>query len=70
MYINTTLKIMAGALLSGGLAAAGLGLATGTANAFNPQPDPPGRHISVIQHSPIRAFNPQPDPPGRHIPIK
>ncbi len=70
MNINNTLKVIAGALLSGGVALAGFGLATGTANAFNPQPDPPGRHISVTQHGPIRAFNPQPDPPGRHIPIK
>jgi hypothetical protein len=27
----------------------------GTANAFNPQPDPPAK---------IRGFHPQPDPPG------
>lgn len=27
-------------------------------NAFNPQPDPPGRSS---------AFNPQPDPPGRSV---
>ncbi len=46
-----TLKVIAGALLSGGVAVAGLGLATGTANAFNPQPDPPGRHLSANQHN-------------------
>ena len=68
MNINRTLKFIAGALLSGGVALAGFGLATGTANAFNPQPDPPGRHISAIQHGPTKAFNPQPDPPGRHLP--
>jgi len=34
---------------------AGLGLSMGTAQAFNPQPDPPGK---------IRGFDPQPDPPG------
>ncbi len=53
-----TLKIIAGALLSGGVAAAGLGLATGTANAFNPQPDPPGRHINVIQPGPMKVLKP------------
>ena len=45
MNTNHTLKFIAGALLSGGVAVAGFGLATGTANAFNPQPDPPGRHL-------------------------
>jgi hypothetical protein len=68
MNTKRTLKLLAGALLSGGIVVAGLGLATGTANAFNPQPDPPGRHISIFQRGPITAFNPQPDPPGRHLP--
>ena len=54
-------KMIAGALLSGGVAIAGFGLATGTANAFNPQPDPPGVHIHP-------AFNPQPEPPGKQAP--
>ena len=58
MNTNRTLKFIAGALLSGGVAVAGFGLATGTANAFNPQPDPPGRHLSVNQHGPAIAFNP------------
>jgi hypothetical protein len=39
---------MAGkALLAGGIALAALGLASGTANAFNPQPDPPGKPIAA-----------------------
>ena len=48
-------RIIAGSLLSGSVALAGLGLSMGTAQAFNPQPDPPGK---------IRGFDPQPDPPG------
>ena len=48
-------RIVIGALLSGGVVLGGLGLGRGTANAFNPQPDPPGK---------IRGFDPQPDPPG------
>jgi hypothetical protein len=53
-----TLKVIAGALLSGGIAVAGFGLATGTASAFNPQPDPPGRHLPATQHDPTIAVNP------------
>jgi hypothetical protein len=34
-------KTVAKALLSSGLALAGLALASGTAHAFDPQPDPP-----------------------------
>ena len=68
MNTHRTVKLIAGALLSGGLTVTGLGLATGTANAFNPQPDPPGRHFSIFQREPSTAFNPQPDPPGRHLP--
>jgi hypothetical protein len=34
-------RIIVGALLSGSVALAGLGLSTGTAQAFNPQPEPP-----------------------------
>ncbi|MGX9791376.1 hypothetical protein [Mycobacterium sp. MMS18-G62] len=48
-------RIIVGALVSGSVALAGLGLSMGTAQAFNPQPDPPGK---------IRGFDPQPDPPG------
>jgi hypothetical protein len=51
-------RIIAGALLSGGVAVAGLGLASGTAHAFDPQPDPPGKPI-----------NGQPEAPGRPITI-
>jgi hypothetical protein len=66
--MHTTLKKMiAGALLSSGVAVAGFALATGTANAFNPQPDPPGRIFHPNTKSPVRAFNPQPDPPGIHF---
>ena len=54
-------RIIISGLLTGGIALAGLGLSMGTAQAFNPQPDPPGK--------PINAFNPQPDPPGRPITI-
>jgi hypothetical protein len=65
--MHTTLKKMiAGALLSSGVAVAGFALATGTANAFNPQPDPPGKVIHPNTQSRVRAFNPQPDPPGIH----
>ena len=52
---NNVKRIIVGALLSGGVALAGLGLSMGTAQAFNPQPDPPGK---------IRGFDPQPDPPA------
>lgn len=59
-------RIIIGALLSGGVALASLGLSTGTAQAFNPQPDPPGKSASSPITNPgvIRGFNPQPDPPG------
>jgi hypothetical protein len=42
-------RIVVGALLSGSVALAGLGLSRGTAQAFNPQPDPPGLRASVVQ---------------------
>lgn len=63
-----SLKRFAGkALLSGGAALIGLGLASGTAQAFNPQPDPPGRQAGVAVNQPpevqskpgIIAVNPQ-----------
>jgi hypothetical protein len=38
------------ALLSGAAALVALGLASGTAQAFNPQPDPPGKPIAVGTH--------------------
>jgi hypothetical protein len=66
-------KMPVKALLSGSLALAGLGLASGTAQAFNPQPDPPGKPITVAVNpqftSPgsLRGFNPTPEPPGKPI---
>ena len=74
MTTTLNMKKMAGkALLSGALALAGLGLASGTAQAFNPQPEPPGKPIPVSVNpqftSPgtLGGFNPQPDPPGKPI---
>ena len=45
---------------------AGLGLGMGTAQAFDPQPDPPGKVAPAHRLNPaeIHGFNPQPDPPG------
>ena len=59
-------RIIAGSLLSGSFALAALGLSMGTAQAFNPQPDPPGKVATSPITNPgvIRGFNPQPDPPG------
>jgi hypothetical protein len=59
-------RIVVGALLSGSVALAGLGLSMGTAQAFNPQPDPPGKAAAAQRVNPgeIHGFNPQPDPPG------
>ena len=58
-------RIIVGALLSGSVTLAGLGLSMGTAQAFDPQPDPPGLPASVAHLNPgvIRGFNPQPEPP-------
>lgn len=41
-------------------------LASSAAFAFNPQPDPPGRHGAVAGAPVHTDFNPQPDPPGKH----
>ena len=59
-------RIIIGGLLSGSIALAGLGLSMGTAQAFNPQPDPPGKSASSPITNPgvIRGFDPQPDPPA------
>ena len=47
MITAHTMKRMAGkALLSAAVALAELGMASGTANAFNPQPDPPGKIVN------------------------
>jgi len=54
-------RTIVGALLSGSVALAGLVLGMGTAQAFNPQPDPPG--TSKLNPGVIRGFNPQPEPP-------
>jgi hypothetical protein len=62
-------KIAGTALLSGGLTLVGFGLASGTAQAFNPQPEPPGKPINVsvttqiTSPGTIRGFNPTPEPP-------
>ena len=73
-------RMIAGALLSGGVALTGLGLATAHASpaiygpipAGQPQPDPPGRPISASHDQPESPIvrigaQPQPDPPGRPI---
>ncbi|MDT5183175.1 MAG: hypothetical protein QOJ20_4995 [Mycobacterium sp.] len=58
-------RIIVGALLSGSVALAGLGLSVGTAQAFDPQPDPPGKVAPSHRVNPgeIHGFNPQPEPP-------
>ena len=67
--IHQIKKVAGTALLSGSLTLVGFGLASGTAQAFNPQPEPPGRPINVSVtpqiSSPgtIRGFNPTPEPP-------
>ena len=63
-------RIIFGVLLSGSIALTGLGLSTGTAQAFDPQPDPPGETTSAPRLNPgvIRGFNPQPEPPVRTAP--
>jgi hypothetical protein len=43
-------KLPGKALLSSAAAPVALGLASGTAQAFNPQPDPPGKPIAVGTH--------------------
>jgi hypothetical protein len=64
-------KMVGKAVLTGGVALVGLGLATGTAQAFNPQPDPPGKPIAIAVNPPdasrvgIIAVNPQPERPDR-----
>ena len=60
-------RIIIAGLLSGSIALAGFGLSMGTAQAFDPQPDPPGQSQISPKLNPgvIRGFNPQPDPPGK-----
>jgi hypothetical protein len=68
---RTTKKILGKALLSAGVALAGMGLASGTAQAFNPQPEPPGKPITNTVNPPdvnrggIIAVNPAPERPIR-----
>lgn len=68
---RTTKKILGKALLSAGVALAGMGLASGTAQAFNPQPEPPGKPITSTVNPPdvyrggIIAVNPAPERPSR-----
>jgi hypothetical protein len=59
-------KFVGKAIVAGGLVLAGMGLAAGTAQAFNPQPDPPGRQATAVNSGPevqskpgIIAVNPQ-----------
>ncbi|PXX11893.1 hypothetical protein [Mycolicibacterium moriokaense] len=58
MSDNHMKKMTGMALLSGGFALAALGLASGTAHAFNPQPDPPGKPNPVgvvVQQNPFQV---------------
>jgi hypothetical protein len=59
-----TMKKMAGkAVLSAGAALVALGLASGTAQAFNPQPEPPGKPIPVSTHQALARLNFDPKNP-------
>jgi hypothetical protein len=62
---NNMKRLIVAALMSGSVALAGFGLSMGTAQAFDPQPDPPGKSESSPRLNPgvIRGFNPQPEPP-------
>jgi hypothetical protein len=61
-------RIIVAALLSGSLALGWVSFGVGTAQAFNPQPDPPGKPSNSgllgVNLGLIHGFNPQPDPPG------
>ncbi|MBI3224418.1 MAG: hypothetical protein HYZ39_05100 [Mycolicibacterium cosmeticum] len=48
------------------LAIASLAIASGTASAFNPQPEPPTMP-SRVTPAEAHGFNPQPEPPGRPV---
>jgi hypothetical protein len=59
MITTHDMKKLAGkALLATGVALVALGLASGTAQAFNPQPEPP------VKPGTAQGFDPQPEPPG------
>jgi hypothetical protein len=58
--------------LSGGIALAGFGLSSATANAFNPQPEPPGKPsigVNPGQQSDrsVIAVHPQQQSPGARV---
>ena len=61
-------KVAGKALIAGAVALVGLGLASGTAQAFDPQPEPPGTEVGFNPQPepPVKrvGFDPQPDPPG------
>lgn len=63
-------RIIVGALLAGSVGLAVFGLGMGTAHAFDPQPDPPGKSEISPKLNPgvIRGFDPQPEPPIRTAP--
>ncbi|WP_155948598.1 hypothetical protein [Mycobacterium sp. URHB0044] len=65
--MTTSMKLTGKTLLAGGFALAALGLASGTAQAFNPQPEPPTKPSSVIgnpvQERSIIAVHPQQERP-------
>jgi hypothetical protein len=59
MSSHAVKKIAGQALLSAGLALAALGLTSGTAHAFDPQPDPPAKpNITEIKQKPSQPHAP------------
>ncbi len=54
------------AVIATALAIGSLAIASGTASAFNPQPEPPTLQ-SRVTPAEAHGFNPQPDPPGRPV---
>ena len=72
--MTKSMKLAGKTILAGGIALAALGLASGTAHAFNPQPEPPTKPSSVIDN-PVRersiiAVNPQLERPRTQISIQ
>jgi hypothetical protein len=52
-------------LLAATAACAAIVALPASAQAFNPQPDPPGVQANMLLHPGVTVgFNPQPDPPG------
>jgi hypothetical protein len=72
--MTKSMKLVGKALLAGGIAFAALGLASGTAQAFNPQPEPPTKPSSVIdnpvQERSIIAVSPQQERPRTQISVQ